>query len=221
MGEISQDSQELWDSNKKQKTDVCVSGEQLRRAICVDLFEFWGFYITRLRKRAVVNHSMLYPLLPQLRNLVSGLGWFHEPSITVWPGDPEICAVSILHLIMQGRDKKVKVCWVPLALLDHIASSHWLAVLGTHPVTGTWGGFYWGRDQYRVIMGHPTAQLSCLKSGAGALGLLFRKTNPTSIIGRDIIPFTGSINFTTGPTKPSILYYFLYKRWNKTFLHKD
>ena len=136
MGEISQDSQELWDSNKKQKTDVCVSGKQLRRTICVGLFEFWGFYITGLRKRAVVNHSMLCPLLPQLRNLGSGLGWFHEPSITVWPGDPEICAVSILHLIMLGRDKKVKVCWVPLALLDHIASSHWLAVLGTHPVTG-------------------------------------------------------------------------------------
>ena len=147
--------------------------------------------------------------------------WAKHHGVTWRPGDPEICAVSILYLIMQGRDKKVKVCWVPLALLDHIASSHWLAVLGTHPVTGTWGGFYWGRDQYRVIMGHPRAQLSCLRSGAGALGLLFRKTNPTSIIGRDIIPFTGRINFTTGPTKPSILYYFLYKRWNKTFLHKD
>ena len=65
--------------------------------------------------------------------------WAKHHGVTWRPGDPEICAVSILHLTMQGRDKKVKVCWVPLALLDHIASSHWLAVLGTHPVTGDLG----------------------------------------------------------------------------------
>ena len=116
-------------------------------------FEFWGFYITWIRKRAVVNHSVLVvmcELTPQLRDPAQiRISHFHEPGPGVnWSPIYEICAVSILPSIMSGIRK-----W-KYPLLDHIASSHSQPgrsnVLGQHPVTE---GFIEAQiNKYHVII---------------------------------------------------------------------
>ena len=126
-------------------------GTAVRCAVWMCRFEFWGFYITRIRKRAVVNHSILVAMcdLSSHRSLPSA--WVGCYGVNWSPHLWNMCGVNIT--IDNVRDKKVKVSIVgPHSELTQ-PSGPANACPGSTP--GHWGGFYWGWDQYHsVIIGN-------------------------------------------------------------------